>query len=44
MKQVGGSLVVSIPRAMAKTLNLTPGERVKMRLMKQGISISKSKK
>lgn len=44
LKQVGGSLVVSIPRAMAKSLNLTPKEKVKMRLTGQGISITKSKR
>lgn len=44
LKQVGGSLVVSIPRAMAKSLNLAPREKVKMRLTERGISITKSKK
>ena len=44
LKQVGGSLVVSIPRAMARSLNLVPKEKVKIRLTGQGISITKSKK
>lgn len=44
LKKVGGSLVVSIPSAMAKIMNLTPAEKVKMRLTKQGISITKVEK
>jgi len=44
LKRIGGSLVVSIPRAMAKSLNLAPREKVKMRLTERGISITKSKK
>ena len=44
LKQVGGSLVVSIPRAMARSLNLVPKEKVKIKLTGQGISITKSKK
>ena len=44
LKQLGGSLIVSIPKAIAKSLNLAPKERVKIRLTGQGISITKSKK
>lgn len=44
LKQIGGSLVVSIPKAMARALNFAPRERVKIRLTRQGISITKSKK
>ena len=43
LKRVGGSLVVSIPRAMARSLNLAPRERVKLRLTEQGISIVKKR-
>ena len=43
LKQVGGSLVVSIPKAMARSLNLAPQERVKLRLTEQGISIVKKR-
>jgi YgiT-type zinc finger domain-containing protein len=41
LKQVGGSLVVSIPKAMARTLKLAPREKVRIRLTGQGISITK---
>jgi len=44
LKQVGGSLVISIPRAMARSLNLAPREKVKISLTGQGISITKGKK
>lgn len=44
LKQVGGSLIVSIPKAMARTLNLAPRGRVKIRLTGQGISITKAEK
>lgn len=44
LKQVGGSLVVSIPKAMVRALNLAPKERVKMKLAGQGISITKIEK
>ena len=44
LKQVGGSLIVSIPRAMAKALDLAPREKVRMRLTGDGISVSKTKK
>ncbi|MDI6819310.1 MAG: AbrB/MazE/SpoVT family DNA-binding domain-containing protein [Candidatus Hodarchaeaceae archaeon] len=30
LKQFGGSLVVSIPKAMAKSLNLAPRQRVRI--------------
>lgn len=43
LKQVGGSLVVSIPKVMAKSLNLAPKERVKIKLTGRSISITKSK-
>jgi len=44
LKQIGGSLVVSIPKAMARTLNLAPRGRVKIKLTEQGISITKAGK
>ncbi len=44
LKQIGGSLVVSIPKAMVRTLNLSPKEKVKIRLAGRGISITKAKK
>jgi hypothetical protein len=44
LKQVGGSLVVSIPKAMVSSLNLSPKEKVKIKLTGQGISITKSKR
>lgn len=44
LKQLGGSLIVSIPKAMAKSLNLAPKERVKIRLTEHGISITKREK
>jgi len=44
LKQVGGSLFVSIPRAMAKSLNLAPRQRVRIKLTDQGISITMTKK
>lgn len=44
LKQIGGSLVVSIPRAMARALNLSPKEKVKIRLTGRGISIAKIEK
>ncbi|MEW6222261.1 MAG: YgiT-type zinc finger protein [Candidatus Hadarchaeota archaeon] len=44
LKKIGGSLVVSIPRVMAKELGLAPKGKVKMRLTWQGISITKSKR
>jgi len=44
LKQVGGSLVISIPRAMAKALNLAPRQRVRIKLTDQGISITRTKK
>ena len=44
LKKVGGSLFVSIPSAMAKIMNLAPDEKVKMKLTKQGISITKAEK
>jgi YgiT-type zinc finger domain-containing protein len=44
LKQIGGSLVVSIPKAMVRAMNLTPKERVRMRLTGKGISITKGRK
>jgi len=44
LKQIGGSLVISIPRAMAKALKLAPREKMKVRLTDDGISFSKAKK
>jgi len=44
LKQVGGSLVVSIPRAMVKSLKLAPRQRVRIKLTDQGILITKAKK
>jgi len=44
LKQVGGSLIISIPRAMAKALDLSPREKVRVRLTGDGISVSKTKK
>ena len=44
LKQIGGSLVISIPRAMAKALNLAPREKMKVRLTDDGISFSKARK
>jgi YgiT-type zinc finger domain-containing protein len=44
LKQIGGSLVISIPRAMAKALKLAPREKVKVRLTGNGFSVSKAKK
>lgn len=44
LKQIGGSLFVSIPRAMARTLDLSPKEKVKIRLEGRGISITKVEK
>ncbi len=44
LKQVGGSLVISIPKAMVKALNLAPREKVKVRMTGEGISVSKTKK
>lgn len=41
LKQIGGSLVISIPKAMVKALNLTPREKVKVRMTSEGISVSK---
>ncbi len=44
LKRIGGSLVVSIPSAMAKVMGFIPEEKVKMRLTRHGISITKVKK
>ena len=44
LKKVGGSLFVSIPSAMAKVMGLSPDEKVKIRLTKQSISITKAEK
>jgi antitoxin component of MazEF toxin-antitoxin module len=44
LKRLGGSLIVSIPKAMARALNLAPGERVKLRLTECGISITKGRR
>lgn len=44
LKQIGGSLVVFIPKAIARTLDLAPKEKVKIRLAGKGISITKAKK
>lgn len=44
LKRLGGSLVVSIPRPMAKALRLAPEEKVRIRLAGKSISITKSRK
>lgn len=44
LKRIGGSLMVSIPKPMARALNLAPKEKVKMELAGQGISIMKIEK
>ncbi len=44
LKQIGGSLTVTIPKAMVKALNLSPREKVKIHLGDKGISIVKKQK
>ena len=43
LKRVGGSLTISIPKAMVKALDLSPREKVRVRLTDEGISIVKKK-
>jgi len=43
LKRIGGSLTVSIPKAMVRALALSPRERVKIRLTSEGIAIVKKK-
>jgi YgiT-type zinc finger domain-containing protein len=43
LKQIGGSLTVSIPKAMVKALALAPREKVKLRLTSEGIAIVKKR-
>jgi YgiT-type zinc finger domain-containing protein len=41
LKQIGGSLTISIPKAMVKALDLSPREKVKVLLTDKGLSIVK---
>ena len=43
LKQLGCSLIVSIPKPMVRALNLAPGEKVRLRLTESGISITKER-
>jgi|GEM_PF-7029895 len=42
LKKIGGSLFVSIPSTMARIMGLSPDERVKIKMTKHGISITKT--
>ena len=43
LKRIGGSLTISIPKAMVKALDLSSREKVRVWLTSEGISIAKKK-
>lgn len=43
LKQIGGSLMISIPRPIVKALGLSPHEKVRILLTDKGLSIVKKK-
>ena len=43
MKRIGGSLTISIPKAMVRALGLSPDEKVRVLLTDRGISIVKKR-
>ena len=43
LKRIGGSLTISIPRAMIRALGIFPNERVRVLLTDRGLSIVKKR-
>jgi len=43
LKRIGGSLTISIPKAMVRALDLAPDEKVSLLLTERGISILKKR-
>jgi hypothetical protein len=43
LKRIGGSLMISIPKAMVRALDLAPDEKVSVLLTERGISILKKR-
>lgn len=43
LKRIGGSLTISIPKAMVKALGFSPDEKVRVMLTERGISIVKKR-
>jgi antitoxin component of MazEF toxin-antitoxin module len=43
LKRIGGSLTISIPKAMVRALDLSPNERVRVLLTDRGLSIVKKR-
>jgi len=43
LKRIGGSLTISIPKAMVRALGLSPNEKVRVMLTDRGLSIVKKR-